>query len=281
MKYSRLTSKDKLNIPYQVKTNLTTYKEIDESSRIVKAVTNTYNYFDFDFDVLRVGCAKKSIEERGNNSNAPDKVLHALFHDLTRLPGKSMNEAETEVNGHQVLYAETKLSETVDGEDTLIKYQDGIYNQHSIGFRYMQLEFIEREAEGWDKFISTIINPEDAEKIGFGWDVTEINWHEWSTVPFGANKLTPFLGTKSQNKAIQLQNIYIKLDALIKKANRNEVKNNQIFQLQYNQLKQMISEITNQKPSKKDTLIIEPSGPGTSNIEPSIEDTQKEFYKHL
>ncbi|MGR3218470.1 MAG: hypothetical protein ACUZ8H_01450 [Candidatus Anammoxibacter sp.] len=257
------TIKDKLSQQYVVKTNLSTYKELHIEDRIIKAVANTYNYFDSDFDVLRMGCCAKSIEDRGFKSKAPDKILHALFHDLRRLPGKSIFEAETEVDGHKVLYVESHLSETNDGEDTLIKYKDDIYNQHSIGFRYQQIEFIEKESPEWEKFISNLINPEDAEKVGFGYDVTEIKWHEWSTVAFGANKLTPFLGIKTKNKGIALQNIYTKIDALIRKANRCEVKNKFIFDLQLSQMKQMISELVYQKPSLKDTLIIEPSASDT------------------
>ncbi len=156
-----------------------------------------------------------------------------------------------------MLYVESFLPETTLGEDTLINYKTGIYNQHSIGFRYMQLEYFEEEGEGWDEFMKDIINPEDAEKAGFGWEVKEINLHEWSTVAFGANKLTPYLGTKSQNKNILLQNIYLKLDTLIKKANRQEVKNKKLFELQISQLKQMIKEITEVKPVK-DNLIKDP-----------------------
>ncbi len=255
--------KNKLNQHYAVKTNMSTYKELHEDERIIKAVANTYNFFDHDFDALRMGCCAKSIEDRGNDSNAPDKILHALFHDLTRLPGKSMNEAETEVNGHKVLYVESKLADTIEGEETLIKYKDGIYNQHSIGFRYIKLEFVESGTNEWDKFVSNLINPEDAEKVGFGFDVTEINLFEWSTVAFGANKLTEFLGTKTLNKKIQLQNIYVKIDALIKKAKRQDIKNKKIFELQLSQLKQMILELTNSKPSVKGTLIKEPPGQNT------------------
>ena len=54
---------DKLQIPYQVKSNLATYKELDESGRTIKAVANTYNFYDYDGDVLRMGAAKKSIED--------------------------------------------------------------------------------------------------------------------------------------------------------------------------------------------------------------------------
>lgn len=257
--------KNKLDTNFAVKTNLSSYKELDESSRVVKAVVNTYNFFDHDFDILRPGAAAKSIVERGAKSEAPDKILHALFHDLTRLPGKSILEAETEIDGNKVLYAESKLSETMEGEETLIKYKEGIYNQHSIGFRYVQIDYVEDGDENYAKFIETAINPEDVEKVGCGFDVKEINLHEWSTVAFGANKLTPYLGTKSQNKNIQLLNIYTKLDALIKKANRQEVKDKKIFELQYNQLKQMISELTQIESSPKDTA--------KDNLQPSASDT--------
>lgn len=245
---------DKLNIHYKVKSNLASYKEIDNSARTIKAVANTYNFFDSDYDVLRLGCCKKSIQERGSASSAPDKILHALFHDLTRLPGKSMNEAETFLDGKPVLYCESKLSETVDGEETLVKYNDGIYNQHSIGFRYVQIEYVEKESEGWDAYLKDLINPADADIIGYGWDVKEINLHEWSTVPIGANKLTAYLGVKTENKAIRLQNIYTKMDALINKSRRSEIKNKRIFELQVKQLKQMIAESYELKPDLKSTL---------------------------
>jgi len=257
-----MMSKSKLEQAYAVKTNKSSVKEIDTSQRIIKAVANTYNFFDYDFDVLRKGCASKSIQERGYASAAPDKILHALFHDLTKLPGKSIMEAEMSVDGNEVLYCESKLAETEDGEETLIKYQEGIYNQHSIGFRYVQLEYFEKEGDGWDKFINNLINPEQADKVGFGWEVTEINLHEWSTVAFGANKLTPYLGSKSANKAVVLNNLYTKLDALIAKAKRLDVKDKKLFELQYNQLKQMISEVTFQKPIIKDTtprIVTQPS----------------------
>jgi len=249
-----ITKQEKLNTPYQVKSNLASYKEIDEGNRTVKAIVNTYNYYDFDYDVLRMGAAKQSIEQRGSNTSANDKILHALFHDLTRLPGKSMNEVETVIDGKQVLYAESKLSETIDGEDTLTKYIDNIYNQHSIGFKYIQIEYIEKEGEGWNKFINSLINPEDADKIGFGWDVKEFNWYEWSTVPFGANKLTPALGVKTTNKTVLIDNIYLKLQSLVDKANRYEVKDKRKFELQYAQLKQMILELTQVEQSQKDIL---------------------------
>lgn len=242
---------DKKNINYQVKTNLSNYKEIDESSRIIKAILNTYDYFDFDADVLRVGSAKNSINQRGANSQATDKILYAKFHDLQQLPGKSLTEQETVINGKNVLYGEAKLIETPLGEETLIQYKEGIINQHSIGFKYLQLEYLDNKSEGWSKFLNTIINPEDAEKVGYAYEVTEINLHEWSAVSFGANKLTEFLGTKGANKNIQYQNLITKFDSLIKKANRRDKLNKKTFELQILQLKQMMYELITKEQEEK------------------------------
>jgi len=237
--------KDKLNISYQVKSNLTEYKEVDTSQRIIKAVLNTYNFYDSDTDVLRPGCAKLSLDQRGAKSQAVDKILYAKYHDLTKLPGKSLKEQETELNGNAVLYGEVKLIETPLGEETLIQYKEGIINQHSIGFQYRAIEYIDNDSEKWNNFLKDLINPEDAEKMGFGYDVTEIELFEWSAVAFGANKLTPFLGVKSENKNIVLQDLYMKMDALIKVANKQDKHNKKIFEIQYNQLKQLIAENVN------------------------------------
>ena len=252
---------DKLNINFQVKSNKATFKELDESLRTITAIVNTYNYFDYDEDVLVPGCAKRSIEQRGSKSSASDKILHALFHDLNRLPGKSMEEMETTHESKNVLMCSSFLPETTEGENTLINYKSDIYNQHSIGFKYLDLEYLAKESEEFDKVLNTLINPEDAIKAEGLWLVKEIEWFEWSTVAFGANKLTPYLGVKSTNKNVQLNNLYTKLDTLIKQSKKG-IKQKKIFELQYLQVKQMIKEVLFQEPSIKDTLI-----KGTSDVE--------------
>lgn len=244
--------KNKLDISYKVKSNLATYKEIDNNSRTIKAIANTYNFYDSDKDVLRLGCSKRSIDNRGAKSKAHDKIVHALNHDLNILVGKSILEEETILNGNPVLYIESKISESTEGENLLIKYNEGIYNQHSIGFQYKQIEFVEEGTEAWDDFLKDLINPEDAIKVGHGYDVKEINLFEYSTVSFGANKLTQYLGVKTENKTIQLNNLYSKLDALIS-ASKNGIKNKSIFENQYFQLKQMINEVMYFEPTKKPT----------------------------
>lgn len=243
----------KKSIPFGVKVNKIDFKEIDEESRVIKLVANTLNYFDYDGDVLVSGCANRSFANNGAKSEAPDKIAHLLHHDMHRPVGKSLLESEETVDGKKVIYCETLIAKTTDGEDTLINYKTGIYNQHSIGFRYLDIDFIEKGAAEWDKVLSTLINPEEADAAGYLWKVKEIRLWEYSTVVFGANKLTPYLGTKSQNKADIFDVVSKKIAVLANKVMTREVINKKALEFEVSQLQQMVLELSEIEPSKKDT----------------------------
>ena len=254
---------ERLNRPYAIKTIEGTkiaIKDIDLTKRIVTGFYNTYNYFDSDYDVLLSGSAKKSIAERGVSSNATAKIKHALFHDLTKLPGKIqvLDERTIDLNGLKItgIYFETKMLDTTDGNDTLVKYQEEVYDNHSIGFRYLDLEFIDKESEMWDTYLSILLNPEDADNAGFMYIVKEIKLYEGSTVAFGANQLTPFLGVKSQDKELLKIKVFERIDKLYKQLKVGTVSDEsmKMFELQLLQLKQLYLEISDVEPSLKDTL---------------------------
>jgi hypothetical protein len=68
---------------------------------------------------------------------------------------------------------------------------------------------------------------------------------------FGANRLTPFLGVKTDNKQVQYNNLITKLDALHSAMRSGGEK--ETLQLQERQIKQMIYELYNPEPSVKGT----------------------------
>lgn len=249
-----LTVSQKRDIPFQVKSDaINNFKEVDTSTRTVDLIANTYYYFDTDQDVLINGVAAKSIEERGPNSQLPGKIKHAWHHDLKETHAIPKLIEETKHNGMDVLRANSFFPEVEDSERELIKYKEGFYDQHSIGFRYMQLEFIESETSAFDEMLVKLINPQDAIDMGYMYVVKEIKLYEYSTVAFGANRLTPYLGSKSENKTIRYNNFIKKLDAL-HNALREGIKDKYALEAQEQQIKQMISELYNQEPSVKDTL---------------------------
>lgn len=244
-----LTEKKK-NMPFGVKENTVHHKELDEPNRTVKAVVNTLNYFDYDFDALASGSANRSISDTGAGSKAIAKIAHLLHHDMTRPVGKSMKEAEETIDGKKVIYVESYIPETFDGEDTIIKYNTGIYNQHSIGFAYKNITFMEKGTTAWEKWMKELINPEDAEEVGYGWKINEIQLWEYSTVVFGANKLTPYMGAKSAKKIDIADVISQKLTILANKAMRREIKDKKLFDFELAQLKQMIIELSEDSSPK-------------------------------
>lgn len=260
-----LLTQNKKEIPFKIKGNHIQHKEIDNSSRTVKLVVNTLNFFDYDFDALAKGCANRSISNNGAKSNAPDKIAHLLHHDMYRPVGKSLLEAEETIDGKKVLYVESFLPETTDGDDTMTKYEVEIYNQHSVGFGYKNLTYMEKGSDAWDDWLKELINPEDADEVGYGWKVSEIAWWEYSTVVFGANKLTPYLGTKSTNK-VEIGNVISqKMAILANKAMRRDIKNKKAFDFELRQLQQMILELSELDSSSKDT----------HGNDPDLHDTQK------
>jgi len=247
-----LLVKKKKDIPFKIKNSGVSYKEIDTTNRVVKLVANTLLFFDHDFDALAKGCANRSIADRGAKANSVEKIAHLLHHDMHRPVGKSQLESEEVVDGKSVLYCESFLPETTDGDDTLTKYEVGMYNQHSVGFKYLDIEFVQKGAANWDKWIAKLINPEDADEVGYGWNVKEIMWWEYSTVTFGANKLTPYLGTKSENKYDVAGIISQKIAILANKAMRREIKDKKAFDFELSQLQQMILELSTMSTPKND-----------------------------
>ncbi len=251
---------EKLDIPYAVKSNGFDHKEVDLSKRTVDLIANTYYYFDTAQDVLVDGCCAKSIRERGVNSTQPGKIKHLMHHNWEMNIAKPVLIEETPFNGKTVLRANSWFPETDDAERELIKYQEGMWDQHSIGYRYVNVEYIDSESKEWDKTLSMLINPDDAISFGYMFLVKEIMLFEYSTVSFGANKLTPYLGSKSENKNVQYHNFCTKLDA-IRDAYKVGVKDKFTLECQERQIKQLIYELLNEpddkttkRPVKSNTL---------------------------
>lgn len=253
-----ISEAEKKSAHYSVKSADANIIDVSTSSRIVTGFFNSYNFFDSDKDVLIMGAAKKSIDERGVNSNAVAKIKHALNHDLTTLVGKLQVLEETTKNGITGIYFESKIANTTLGNDTLINYKEGIYDNHSIGFKYNQLSLIESEKNpvAWNEVVSKLVNPEDAEKFGYLYLVKEINLFEGSTVAFGANSLTPFLGVKSGNKESMTLALVSKLNQL-ESTVKNGMQSDEMlstFELQIKQFKQILKEIEVAEVFDKSTL---------------------------
>lgn len=250
----------KISTPYKVKESFQAVtKDVDMSKRTVKVIPNTYYYYDSDGDVLLKGSNLKSIAERGPESKAPGKIKNVYAHDLKVQIGKPTLIDERVEDGMNCLYAESEILSTTKGNDTLIEYQEGVLDNHSIGFQYLQegLELVTADDDDWNKWLSILVNPDDAEEEGYMFLVSEDKLFEWSPVAFGANSLTPYLGVKSDNKDGLAMKVMERIDLLGKQLRhgRQSDETMHIYELEVLQLKQIINELFLQGPSIKDTLL--------------------------
>ena len=156
--------------PYESKALSMEVKDVDSQTRRVKIALSRFDNVDSDGDVIRRGAFSKSIAERGPDSGSNRKIAFLRHHDWEQPIGKFVHLEET--NEHLIAIAD--LSKSTIGNDALLNYQEGIINEHSIGFNYIE-----------DKM----------EMIGHGdeafFEIKEVFLWEGSAVTFGANSLTP------------------------------------------------------------------------------------------
>jgi phage head maturation protease len=282
MEVKKKTLQQKLSTHFGVKIaeNGHNIKAVNPEERTIQAVANTYFFIDSDMDMLVTGAATKSINDRGPASKATAKIKHQSDHilDTKNTVGRITLLEEREIEGNTVLYFESYIPETRKGNDDLINYQENVYDNHSIGFRYKQIELAvmnsanEMERKNWDEFYPKAMNPEVAEANGFFWVVKEIELFEISVVSYGANKLTPFLGSKSKDandriksdllERVDLLNAQLKSTASDKEARK-------LIDLEALQLKQIITELELKQPSEKVTPTVEPTNKDTVEDEDS------------
>lgn len=185
----------------------------DAVSLRAKFVGNAANWFDSQEDVLLPDCWKKTISEGAGRLHLKDHTykLEAEVGDVVNIYSQiiSLTELGLVTPGTtQCLIYESDVKKEYDAK-VFDKYKRGRINQHSIGLNYVKLflaindDDYKEEFATWNKYITQIINREDAEARGFFWAVTEIKLIECSAVLLGANKLTPTLEVSKMHTSIQ------------------------------------------------------------------------------
>ena len=146
-----------------------TTADVDKSSRTVQVYFSKFNNIDLDGDIILPGAFTKTIAERGPRGK--NEIFHLFNHraDLTNVLGKPKELVEDAYG----LKATTTLIKTKEADAVLEGYESGIYNQHSIGFGVIK----------WQ-----------SNEMAKAMELVELKLYEGSTVLWGANPETPFLG---------------------------------------------------------------------------------------
>jgi len=155
---------------YNTKSFTGTNINVDSDSRIISGYAAAFNNVDSDGDLIVKGAFSKSLNENGVESLKP-RIFHLYQHDVTQVLGRPIILKEDDYG----LYFETKIANTQLGNDVLNLYKEGVLNEHSIGFKTIK-----------------------STNRGNYNEIQEVKLFEFSSVTFGANAATPFLGFKSQ-----------------------------------------------------------------------------------
>lgn len=149
--------------------------DVDVENKTVKAVWARFGNVDLDGDIIVPEAVTKTIKERGPKGKNLIWSLVDHCADMDHVIGKP---SELYVDG-DMLIAVTKIVETEKGEDMIKMYNEGLVNQHSIGFSTIKSD--------WQDQKQTV-------RI-----IKELKLYEGSAVLWGANPETPTLEVTKGN----------------------------------------------------------------------------------
>lgn len=147
---------------------------VSQDRRIISGYAAIFNNKDKAGDILIKGCFSKSIQERGPESEAKDKIILLWMHEIDEPIGHFTKLIEDDKG----LYFEAYVDDIDLGNRAIAQMESGTLNQFSIGYKYVW-ENCEYDEEH-DAFI-----------------VKEVVLYEISVVSIGCNGETEYLGLKS------------------------------------------------------------------------------------
>lgn len=213
-------------------------KGVDSKKGIVEGYLSAWDVIDSDGDMLMRGAFQKSIAERGPKSSNNRKIAFLRAHSIDSPVGKFM-ELEEDATGLRYV---AQMSQSTLGRDTMTLMEEGILNEHSIGYRRLR----------------------DKEEMNQDYNaVKEVMLMEGSILTFGANSQTPVIGVKSEDKPEVRKSLYERMEKLAKMIRKGHLTDDSyhLLEIELLQIKQSLESLD----------VMEP--PSTPNNEPT------EIYK--
>lgn len=161
-------------------------------SRTISGYAAIFNNRDKVGDILLKGCFAKSIQDRGPESQANDKIIMLWQHHMDEPIGKITVLVEDEKG----LYFEAVIDDVERGNQALKQLESGTLNQFSFGYSYV------REKCEYDQEHDALI-------------VKEVVLYEISVVSIGCNGETEYLGLKSEG-IDPYEDLYKEIESAIK-----------------------------------------------------------------
>lgn len=224
-------------------------KDVDKKSGTVIGYFSIFGNVDSDDDVIMPGAFKKSLSENYR------RVKHLYQHDTWRpVSGTKKDNLKVfeDTNG---LSFESKISATSWGRDLITLYDDGVIDEHSIGFKTIKSN---------DK--------------GNYRELTELMLWEGSSVTWGANEMARSKSSLTPDELTK------KMDSVMKSIRSGKYENDEIFEnLEYyfKQLQQLFIDLS-QKAQQSDAEATQPAKKAVEPVKSKrIVECLKAFNKTL
>lgn len=181
-------------------------KGIDINKNTVEGYLSSWDMVDSDGDMLMRGAFQKSIQERGPESKGNRKIAFLRGHNVNTPVGKFLELYEDEKGLKYV----AEMSKSTLGRDTLILMQEGILNEHSIGY----LRVRDKETQN-----------------GQYNEIKEVRLMEGSVLTFGANSETPVTQIKGLSKEDAAEKLGDRMHKIAKMVRKGEGLTDETFTL--------------------------------------------------
>lgn len=200
-------------------------KDVDVKTGTVTGYFSIFGNVDSDGDVMMPGAFSRSL----NNNYKRIKHLnqHRSYEPLSGTKNDNLVVKEDATG----LYFESKISPTSYGKDVIQLYQDGVLDEHSIGYEVVRQR---------DSDTQTVMRW--GQKVPVK-ELHEVKLWEGSTVTWGAN---PKAGTESV-KSLTKEQAFEKMSGILKAIKNGKYEQEEIFEmleLHFKQLQQHILDLS-------------------------------------
>lgn len=202
--------------------------DVDVPMRTVKAVWSKMGNVDLDNDIIVPEAYTKTLHESGPKGK---NIVWSLVDHNASFKSALGKPTELYIEGDQLI-AVTKIVDTQIGSDMIKFYNEGLINQHSIGYSTVKGDY----------------NTETGIRT-----IKELKLYEGSAVLWGANPETPTLGlSKSMTKVNENLSLVQRLERLTKAWKNGTFTDDSfsLLELEIKQIQLKIDELTTQAAAK-------------------------------
>jgi uncharacterized protein len=167
-------------------------KDVDTKTGTVTGYFSIFGNVDSDGDMIMPGAFKASLKT--NYRRVKHLNQHRSYEPLSGTKDGKLNVKEDATG----LYFESVITPTSYGKDVILLYQDGVLDEHSIGYEVVKQRDSDTQFTNATRW-SNITGEQSVQKIPVK-ELLEVKLWEGSTVTWGANEMAQTESVKSLSK---------------------------------------------------------------------------------